>query len=250
MMLVLMQHAVFRQLLHCSALRLGSRSAFMSTLNPRPSPLVVGRASRAGSFSRYCVGICGMSGMGPLPKSLGRVVIFCEYRLLTRSAVLSARWGLSRGTSPLFCLERLDSVEGRPELDILGAAMLAPAGMGALICRGALMVGGPFFLSLSRFLRSEMPFDLSDMLPASCGGAGDRGRGVRWVHVQTQAAALPPVSYARATGGRGGGEARASKRQSCLPQLRKSCSTPTFNAIPSRRSARYLLLSSGTHCTV
>jgi hypothetical protein len=103
--------------------------------------------------------------MGPLPKSLGNVVIFCEYRLLTRSAVLSALRGLSRGTSPLFCLDRLDSVEGR-ELDMLAAPSPAPAGKGALICRGALMAGGPFFLSLSRFLRRDMPFDLSDMLPA------------------------------------------------------------------------------------
>jgi hypothetical protein len=79
------------------------------------------------------MGICGMSGMGPLPKSLGSVVIFCEYRLLTRSAVLSALWGRSRGTSPLFCRDRLESVDGRPPLEMLGAAMPAPAGMGALI---------------------------------------------------------------------------------------------------------------------
>lgn len=108
-----------------------------------------------------------MSGMGPLPKSLGRVVIFCEYLLLTRSAVLSARWGRSRGTSPLFCLERLESVDGRPPDDMLVVDTPgAPAGRGALICRGALMVGGPFFLSLSRFLRREMPLDFSDMVSA------------------------------------------------------------------------------------
>lgn len=102
--------------------------------------------------------------MGPLPKSLGNAVIFCEYLRLTKSAVLSARWGLSRGTSPLFCLERLESVDGRPPEDMLGAETPgAPAGRGALICRGALMVGGAFFLSLSRFLRREMPFDFSDM---------------------------------------------------------------------------------------
>jgi hypothetical protein len=154
---------------HCSALRFGSRSAFISTLNPRPSPPAVGLPSLAGSFSRYWLGICGISGMGPLPKSLGSVVIFCEYLLLTRSAVLSALCGLSRGTSPLFCLDRLESVDGRCELDMLAAPIPAPPGKGALICRGALMVGGPFFLSLSRFLRREIPLDLSDMLPARSG---------------------------------------------------------------------------------
>jgi hypothetical protein len=107
-----------------------------------------------------------MSGMGPLPKSPGRVVIFCEYLLLTRSAVLSARWGPSRGASPLFCLDRLESVDGRPVLAMLGAGSPAAVGMGALICRGALMTGGPFFLSLSRFLRREMPLDFSDMAAA------------------------------------------------------------------------------------
>jgi hypothetical protein len=145
----------------------------MSTRSPPPSPpLVVGRLSRGGSFSRYWLGICGISGMGPLPKSLGRVVIFCEYLLLTRSAVLSARWGLSRGASPLFCLDRLDSVDGRPELAMLGAGRPAVVGIGALICRGALMTGGPFFLSLSRFLRREMPLDFSDMAAAGCEECG------------------------------------------------------------------------------
>jgi hypothetical protein len=167
MLLEVAWHIVVRRCLHCSALKLGSRSAFMSTLSPRPSPpAVVGLPSRGGSFSRYWLGICGKSGMGTLPKSPGRAVIFCEYLLLTRSAVLSALCGLSRGTSPLFCLDRLESVDGRPVLAILGAEIPAAAGIGALICRGALMVGGPFFLSLSRFLRREMPFDLSDMVLA------------------------------------------------------------------------------------
>lgn len=108
-----------------------------------------------------------MSGIGaPFPKSLGSVVIFCEYLLFTRSAVLSALCGLSRGTSPLFCLDRLDSLEGRAELDSVAAPIPAPAGMGALICRGALMVGAPFLGGLSRFLRREIPFCFSDILPA------------------------------------------------------------------------------------
>lgn len=108
-----------------------------------------------------------MSGMGaPFPKSLGSVAIFCEYRLLTRSAVLSALCGLGCcGSASCLVLDLLDSFEGRPELGSEAAA--TPAGMGALICRGALMVGGAFFLLLSpRFLRSEMPFCFSDMLPA------------------------------------------------------------------------------------
>jgi len=106
----------------------------MSTIEPPrfSTPLGGGRTSLGWLLSLYWLGICGMSGMGPLPKSLGRVVIFCEYLLLTRSAVLSALWGLSRGTSPLFCLDRLDSVEGL-ELVMLGAATFAPAGKGALI---------------------------------------------------------------------------------------------------------------------
>ena len=163
---------LLQKISHCSALRLGSCSAFISSLNPRPSLLVGGLTSLVWLFSRYWLGICGISGIGPLPKSLGRVVIFCEYLLLTRSAVLSALCGLSRGASPLFCLDRLESVEGRPELVMLAAAIPAPAGIGALICRGALMVGAAFFLSLSRFLRREIPFDLSDILPARSGGYG------------------------------------------------------------------------------
>jgi hypothetical protein len=113
-----------------------------------------------------------MSGIGaPFPKSLGRVAIFCEYLLLTKSAVLSARcdglgWG--DGASCLV-LDRLDSFEGRPEPGSEAAA--TPAGMGALICRGALIVGGAFFLLLSpRFFLSEIPFCFSDMLPARCRG--------------------------------------------------------------------------------
>lgn len=54
----------------------------------------------------------------PFPKSLGSCVIFCEYRLLTRSAVLSCpgRCGLSLGLggSTLCWPDRLDSLEGRP----------------------------------------------------------------------------------------------------------------------------------------
>lgn len=160
---------VLQVLLHCSARRFGSLSAFMSTLSPRPSPLAGGPLSLPASLSRYWLGIDGMSGMGPFPKSLGKAVIFCEYLLLTRSAVLSARCGRSRGTSPLFCLERLDSVDGRPEDDMLVVETPAPAGRGALICRGALIMGGPFFLSLSRFLRREMPLDFSDMASVGYG---------------------------------------------------------------------------------
>jgi hypothetical protein len=62
--------------------------------------------------------------------------------------------------------------------------MPAPAGMGALICRGALMVGGPFFLSLSRFLRKEIPFDLSDIVPVrrgECERGGTWAIAVKWV---------------------------------------------------------------------
>jgi hypothetical protein len=54
---------------------------------------------------------------------------------------------------------------------MLAAPSPAPAGSGALICRGALMAGGPFFLSLSRFLRREIPlfFFSSDILHARSG---------------------------------------------------------------------------------
>lgn len=140
----------------------------MSTLNTRPSELPGGLPSAVWLLSLYWLGICGISGMSaPLRKSLGSVVIFCEYRLLTRSAVLSARWGLSRDASPLFCRDRLDSFEGRAELDTVAAPIPVPAGIGALICRGALMAGGPPFLGgLSRFFRREIPFCFSDILPA------------------------------------------------------------------------------------
>jgi len=106
-----------------------------------------------------------MSGIGaPFPKSLGSCVILCEYLLLTRSAVLSARCGLSRGASSFFP-DRLDSLEGRPELDKVAAAR--PVGIGALIWRGALIVGAPPLGRLSvRFLRSDMPLPRSsDMMP-------------------------------------------------------------------------------------
>jgi len=139
-----------------------------------------GRPSLVWLFSLYWAGIFGICGMGsPFPKSPGSVVIFWEYLLLTRSAVLSGRCGRDWGASCLV-LERLDSFEGRPELGSEAAA--TPAGMGALICRGALMVGGgAFFLLLSpRFLRREMPFCFSDILPARLtdyGGEGARGSG-------------------------------------------------------------------------
>lgn len=45
----------------------------------------------------------------------------------------------------------------------------SPTGIGALICRGALMTGGPFLLLSLRFLflRSEIPLPFSsDMLAA------------------------------------------------------------------------------------
>lgn len=103
----------------------------------------------------------------PLPKSAGSCVILCEYLLLTKSAVLSALCGLSRGASSRFP-DLLDSLEGRPELESVAAA--SPVGTGALICRGALIAGGgpPFWRLSVRFLRSEMPFPRSsDMLPAS-----------------------------------------------------------------------------------
>ena len=141
----------------------------MSTLNVRPSGFPRGLPSLVWLFSLYWFGIRGISGIGlPLPKSLGSVVIFCEYLLFTISAVRSAFWGLSRGASPMFCLDRLDSLEGRAELDSVAAPNPVPTGMGALICRGALIVGGPPFLGLSpRFLRREMPpFGFSDILPA------------------------------------------------------------------------------------
>ena len=97
-------------------------------------------------------------------------MIFWEYLLLTRSAVLSGRCGLGCDGGPsCLVLDRLDSFEGRPELGSeVAAAAATPAGIGALICRGALMVGGgAFFLLLSpRFLRREMPFCFSDILPA------------------------------------------------------------------------------------
>lgn len=156
----------------------------MSTFNPLPSPAGGGLPSRVWLFSLNWVGICGISGMGPFPKSLGRAVIFCEYLLLTKSAVLSARCGRSLGTSPRFCLDRLESVDGRPVFCMEGAGMPVPAGMGALICRGALMVGGPpFFLSLSpRFLRREIPFDFSfsDILPARAVFTGQSSGGRVW----------------------------------------------------------------------
>jgi hypothetical protein len=77
---------------------------------------------------------------------------------------LSARWGRGWGwpvPTSFLLRERLESIEGRAEDERAAGA----AGMGALIWRGALMVGGPFFLDLSpRFLRREMPFCFSDML--------------------------------------------------------------------------------------
>lgn len=92
-------------------------------------------------------------------------MILCEYRRFTKSAVLSAR-GLSRGTSRRFP-DRLDSLEGRLELDNVAAA--SPVGMGALIWRGALMVGGAALGRLSvRFLRSEMPFPRSSAMLEKC----------------------------------------------------------------------------------
>jgi hypothetical protein len=156
--------------LHRSTSRLGSRNARGSTCRTRPLELPGGRPSLVWLFSLYWTGICGICGIGsPFPKSLGSVVIFCEYLLLTRSAVLSGRCGLPCDGGPS-CLvrDRLDSFEGRPELGSEPAAAAAtPTGIGALICRGALMVGGAFFLLLSpRFLRREMPFCFSDMLPA------------------------------------------------------------------------------------
>jgi hypothetical protein len=107
-----------------------------------------------------------MSGMGaPLPKSLGSCVILCEYRRFTRSAVLSALCGRSRGASS-FCADRLDSFEGRPELGSVAAAR--PVGIGALIWRGALTGFTPPLGRFSvRFLRSDMPLPRSSaMLPA------------------------------------------------------------------------------------
>jgi hypothetical protein len=153
--------------LHCSTLRFGSRKAVMFTFSARPSELPGGLCSRVWLLSRYCAGIFGISGMGaPFPKSLGSVVTFCEYLLLTRSAVLSGRCGLACGCgASCRVLDLLESVEGRPEPG--SEAAPTPAGMGALICRGALMVGGAFFLLLSpRFLRREIPFCFSDILPA------------------------------------------------------------------------------------
>jgi hypothetical protein len=105
-----------------------------------------------------------MSGIGaPFPgKSLGSVVIFCEYLLFTSSAVLSARCGLSRGASSFFP-DRLDSFEGRPELESVAAAR--PVGIGALICRGALITGAPPLGRFSVFfLRSDMPFPRSSAM--------------------------------------------------------------------------------------
>lgn len=153
-----------------------------SALPPEPSG---GRTSLVWLFSRYWLGIWGMSGMGPpLPKSLGRVVIFCEYLLFTKSAVLSARCGLWGAPSgPGRVRDLLDSLDGRPELDSVVPPMPAPAGIGALICRGALMVGGALFLALSpRFLRREMPFCFSDMVARVVGELqpGDGQMGGSW----------------------------------------------------------------------
>lgn len=140
----------------------------MSTFRARPSELPGGLRSLLGDLSLiYWLGIWGISGIGaPLPKSLGSCVILWEYLLFTRSAVLSAFCGLSRGASSLFP-DRVDSFEGRPELESVAAA--SPAGIGALICRGALIWGGgpPLGRFSVRFLRSEMPFPRSsDILPA------------------------------------------------------------------------------------
>lgn len=103
----------------------------------------------------------------PFPgKSPGSCMTFCEYRLLTRSAVLSARWrgwGPRPSSSGPLLRDRLESCEGRPADDSVAAPMPWPAGMGALIWRGALMVGAFFLLLSPRFLRSEMPFCFSDM---------------------------------------------------------------------------------------
>lgn len=158
----------------------------MSSLNPRPSELPGRLPSGGGPFSLYWLGICGILGMGaPLPKSDGSAVIFCEYRLLTRSAVLSAPRGLSRGAPPL-SLDRVDSFDGRDSfggrlaLESAAAPIPGPTGMGELICRGALMAGGPPFLDLSpRFLRREIPFSfcLSDMLPATSVQDSSKRRG-------------------------------------------------------------------------
>lgn len=104
----------------------------------------------------------------PFPKSLGSCVIFCEYLLLTRSAVLSCpgRCGRSLGLgASCLCPDRLDSFETRPLFCALESVVaLNPTGIGALICRGALITGGPPFLLLSlRFLffRNEIPFPFS-----------------------------------------------------------------------------------------
>ena len=65
--------------------------------------------------------------------------------------------------------ERLESMEGRTDDDCVAAPMPAAfTGMGALIWRGALMVGASFFLV--RFLRREMPFCFSDMAGGSLTG--------------------------------------------------------------------------------
>ena len=124
----------------------------------RPSDGPVGRPSLLGGAFRNWAGICGKAGIGaPLPKSGGSVGTFCEYLLLTKSAVLSALWGLSRGSTLLADPDRAESCEGRPD-DCVAAR---PVGIGALICRGALMVGGPPLGRFSRFLRSEIPFPRS-----------------------------------------------------------------------------------------
>jgi hypothetical protein len=77
---------------------------------------------------------------------------------------LSARCGLCRGASSMG-RDRLDSMDGRPEPGREAPPTPTPAGMGALICRGALMAGAFFFLS-PFFLRREMPLVRSDILPA------------------------------------------------------------------------------------
>jgi len=84
---------------------------------------------------------------------------------LTKSAVLSGRCGLSLGASDLLLPDRLDSIEGREELESVAAA--SPVGTGELICRGALISlrGPPLGRFSVRFLRSEMPLPRSsDML--------------------------------------------------------------------------------------
>ena len=167
---------------HCSTFRLGSLSARGSTCNARPlEPLgALDMSPGLGSLDRlrslsflYWAGISGMPGMSALfLRSGGAVVIFWEYLLLTRSAVLSGRCGFGcDGRASGRVLDLLDSFEGRPEPGSEDGATLT--GMGALICRGALMVGGAFFLLLSpRFLRREMPFCFSDMLPAEMTAPG------------------------------------------------------------------------------